>query len=98
MARLVRKVFECTDCGYKWLSPWYEPAWLGRLQAIQDHKSAHAGLVNMWDDWASYYSLAERSRIIKLLESKSECKPESGHDWNGDCYCEIIALIKGENK
>jgi hypothetical protein len=40
----------------------------------------------------------ERERIIKLFESKSECKPESGHDWNGDCYCEVIALIKGENK
>ena len=38
----------------------------------------------------------ERERIIELLESKSECKPISGHDWNGDCYCEVIALIKGE--
>ena len=40
----------------------------------------------------------ERERIIKLLESKSECRPESGHDWNGGCYCEEIAFIKGENK
>jgi hypothetical protein len=40
----------------------------------------------------------ERESIIKLLESKSECKPISGHDWNGDCYCEIIGLIKGETE
>ena len=40
----------------------------------------------------------EQERIIKLLESKSECRPESGHDWNGGCYCEEIAFIKEENK
>jgi hypothetical protein len=35
------------------------------------------------------------ARIIKWLESKSECTPMRGHDWSGDCYCETIALIKG---
>jgi hypothetical protein len=49
-------------------------------------------------EMAQIVARQERERIIKLLESKSECKPESGHDWNGDCYCEVIALIKGENK
>lgn len=38
----------------------------------------------------------EQERIIKLLEDRSECTPMRGHDWNGDCYCEVIALIKGD--
>jgi hypothetical protein len=38
----------------------------------------------------------EQQRIIKLFESRSQCSPIRGHDWNGDCYCEHIALIKGE--
>jgi len=38
----------------------------------------------------------EQERIIKLFESRSQCSPMKGHDWNGDCYCEHIALIKGE--
>lgn len=39
----------------------------------------------------------ECERIIKLLESNSECKlPE--HDYNGGCYCDTIALIKGETE
>lgn len=38
----------------------------------------------------------ERERIIKLLEERSECGYE--HDYNGYCFCEEIALIKGETK
>lgn len=41
------------------------------------------------------YEAAE-ARIIKLLETESRCKGTE-HDYNGDCYCDTIALIKGEN-
>lgn len=35
-------------------------------------------------------------RIIKLLENLSKCDYR-GHDYEGFCYCEEMALIKGEN-
>lgn len=38
----------------------------------------------------------ERDRIIALLEAESRCKGNE-HDYNGDCYCDTIAFIKGEN-
>ena len=39
---------------------------------------------------------AERERIIKLLEERSKCGYE--HNYDGYCFCEEIALIKGKNK
>jgi hypothetical protein len=39
---------------------------------------------------------AERERIIELLEARSDCGIE--HAYNGTCFCEEIALIKGEQK
>jgi hypothetical protein len=53
---------------------------------------------SFWDKGFVSGAKAERERIIKLFESRSECSPITGHDWNGNCYCEHIALIKGENK
>lgn len=42
----------------------------------------------------------ERDRIIKLLEEASDCKcsPEYSIDYDNYCYCDALALIKGENK
>lgn len=42
----------------------------------------------------------ERERIIKLLEAASDCRcsPEYGIDYDNYCYCDALALIKGENK
>lgn len=40
---------------------------------------------------------AERERILKLLEARSECIGKE-HDYFGYCYCEEIVLIKGETK
>ena len=38
----------------------------------------------------------EQERIIKLLENPN-CKPND-HDYSGGCNCDVIAIIKGENK
>jgi hypothetical protein len=37
----------------------------------------------------------ERERIINMLETKSKCSVERGHDSNGDCYCQIVMWIIG---
>jgi hypothetical protein len=41
--------------------------------------------------------IAERERIIKLLEELSTCG-YFGHGANGPCFHETIEIIKGENK
>lgn len=38
----------------------------------------------------------ERQRIINLLQERSKCGSE--HDYDGFCFCEEVALIKGDNK
>ena len=50
------------------------------------------GVVNL-ESYNIGYQDAE-DRIIKLLEERSKCGYE--HDYNGSCFCEEIALIKGE--
>jgi hypothetical protein len=37
-------------------------------------------------------------RIVKLLAESSKCTLDGGHHPFGYCFCEAIALIKGENK
>jgi hypothetical protein len=41
----------------------------------------------------------EKQRIIELLETAGDCKcsSEYGVDYDNTCYCDAIALIKGEN-
>ena len=54
-----------------------------------------------FDRWLAQHDAevarATEERIIKLLEAESLCKGTE-HDYNGSCYCDTIALIKGENK
>jgi hypothetical protein len=38
---------------------------------------------------------AENKRIVEMLEAKSQCSVDRGHDYNGDCYCEIVMRIIG---
>ena len=39
----------------------------------------------------------ERERIIKLLESTADCRcTPNNPDWDNTCFCDAIALIKGE--
>ena len=85
MKHKVRLVFSCSDCGYRWFSPWYEPTWFGRRIAIADHEKAHDRLVKEWDDWADYYGGLERQRIIKLIEDNETLG-----------YGYLVALINGE--
>ena len=49
-----------------------------------------------WKAGVQHGIICEQQRIIKLFESRSQCSSIRGHDWNGDCYCEHIVLIKGE--
>lgn len=39
----------------------------------------------------------EQERIIALLEELSMCDYR-GHDYSGSCYCEEVAIIKGERE
>ena len=43
---------------------------------------------------------SERERIIHLLETASDCRcsPDYGVDYDNYCYCDALAIIKGENK
>ena len=38
----------------------------------------------------------ERERIIKLLAENSKCTLDGGHNQLGYCFCEAVAIIKGE--
>ena len=76
---------------------------MGDLEdSVQRHPAGNARKETIWDTaWAITKAMQiareeERERIIKLLENEN-CKPND-HDYNGGCNCEVIALIKGENK
>jgi hypothetical protein len=61
---------------------------------------AEAAYLNAKEEYETamekHLAWVERERIIKLLEN-ANCKTND-HDYNGGCNCDVIALIKGENK
>jgi hypothetical protein len=55
------------------------------------------GTTTIWlSEYIDAMVQAEQDRIIKLLEQNNTCANELGHDYVPDCYCEAIALIRGE--
>jgi hypothetical protein len=66
----MKTVFECTDCGYGYHSPWYEPLWLAKRVFVPDHAEVHEMYFTAPESLpliASWQRL-ERERIVKLLE------------------------------
>jgi hypothetical protein len=47
-------------------------------------------------DFENFIRSEERERIIKLLAENSKCTLDGGHNQLGYCFCEAVALIKGE--
>jgi hypothetical protein len=69
---------------------WAERIYRGRKKAYEE------GLERGIELGIDQGVILEQERIIKLLEARSDCGVE--HAYNGTCFCEEIALIKGEQK
>ena len=52
----------------------------------------------MYDNAIFMAKADKQDDIIDLLKESSRCRLDGGHDNNGFCFCEAIALIKGEQK
>jgi hypothetical protein len=93
---IVKTVTLCNECGMKWIKPFWEPLWLSRLGAAQEHDKYHAGntdgkdhqLVKVWREW-------ERERIIKVLNDYFELCQETDDnpEWENG-FQAAIAIAK----
>ena len=74
-----------------------KPDWATRLQRTFARKY-DAGFAKGLMLGKAVATRDEQERIIKLLEDASdcECSPEYGVDYDNYCYCDALALIKGE--
>ena len=68
----------------------------GKSVSARDRAIKRVGIENAVIQAHTIGVMEERERIIKLLENPN-CKPND-HDYNNGCNCDVIALIKGENK
>jgi hypothetical protein len=75
-----------------------------KREVVAEHSTYYVCDVHGWDFTGvdedvcpvCFGESLERERIINLLENP-KCKPND-HDYINGCNCDVIAIIKGENK
>lgn len=72
-----------------------------RTEFCYDERNPVNNYGELFDRWLAQYEAevikVTKERIIALLETECVCEPMRGD--KGDCgFCDIVALIKGENE
>ena len=98
--KLIKTVIMCQECQMPYYKALWEPMWLAKLAAKENHDEWHGMAMNpettpLAETWRKW----ERERIIEMLETEKFSLPRGLE--GGTTYIpieELIALIKGEQK